>query len=315
MMRTVDLPSLGHLVDVNGRRLWTHRSGSGGPTVVFAPGAGSFALDFLLAHERVAELTTSVLYDRAGTGWSDDVELPRSLDEVTDELRGLLRILDVPTPYLLVGHSLGGAYVQRYAQRFPDDVAGLLLLDPLHEDWDEYMPPHLKIAANIPDEPQMPDLPQEFLDQLRAMLLDTLAAFPQPLRDTIVAKHASPERLPTGFREGQNVLAVLDDLRHGGARPDVPLTILSASGIDALQTMFSTEDQVREQIQASERLYAAVAAGAPHGVHRTLADASHATLPMARPDAVADAVTELLHRILRQADDSAPRGSSAPSPP
>lgn len=267
--------------------------------MVFVPGAGSFALDFLLAHQRVAELTTSVLYDRAGTGWSDDVKLPRSLDEVTDELRGLLRIVDVPAPYLFVGHSLGGAYVQRYAQRFPDDVAGLLLLDPLHEDWDEYMPQHLKIAANIPDDPQMPDLPQEFLDQLRAILLDTMAAFPQPLRDTIVAKHASPERLPTGFSEGLNVLAVLDDLRHGGARPDVPLTILSASGIDALQTMFSTEDQLREQIKGSERLYAAVAAAAPQGEHRTLTDASHANLPMVRPDAVTDAVTELVHRIPR----------------
>jgi len=42
----------------------------------------------------------------------------------------------VSAPYLLVGHSLGGAYVQRYAQRFPDEAAGLLLLDPAHEDWD-----------------------------------------------------------------------------------------------------------------------------------------------------------------------------------
>lgn len=265
--------------------------------MVFVPGAGSFALDFLLAHERVAELTTSLLYDRAGTGWSDDVELPRSLDEVTDELRNLLSILDVPRPYLLVGHSLGGAYAQRYAQRFPDDVGALLLLDPLHEDWDDYMPAHLKIAANLPEDPQMPDLPQEFIDQVRAMLVDAMAGFPQPLRDAIVAKHASPERLPTGFREGLNALAVIDDLRRGGPRPDVPITILSATGIDAQQAMFSTENQLREQIKASQRLYAAVAAAAPQGVHRTVADASHVTLPMSKPEAVGDAVSDLLDRV------------------
>jgi pimeloyl-ACP methyl ester carboxylesterase len=266
--------------------------------VVFVPGAGSFGLDFLLVHERVAGQTTSLLYDRAGTGWSDDVALPRSIDAVTDELRDLLHVRETPGPYLLVGHSLGGAYVQRYAQRFPDDVAGLLLLDPLHEDWNDYMPPHLRIAAT-PADAQMPDLPQQVIDQLRAMLLDTMAGFPEPLREMIVAKHASPERLPTGFREGVNVVAVMDDLRRGGPRPDVPVTILSAGGIDAQQLMFSTEDQLREQIRGSERLYAAVAAGAPGGRHETIAGASHATLPMARPDAVAHAVTDLLGRVGR----------------
>jgi pimeloyl-ACP methyl ester carboxylesterase len=296
-MRTVNLPPLGDLVEVDGHRLWGLRSGSGGPAVVFVPGAGSFGLDFLLVHERVAELTTSLLYDRAGTGWSDDVDLPRSIDAVTDELHDLLHVREVPGPYLLVGHSLGGAYVQRYAQRFPDDVAGLLLLDPLHEDWNDYMPPHLRIAAP-PADAQMPDLPEQVIDHQRAMLLDTMAGFPGPLRDVIVARHASPERLPIGFREGLNVITVMDDLRRGGPRPDVPVTILSAGGVDAQQLMFSTEDQLREQIRGSEQLYAAVAA-APGWRHETIADASHATLPMVRPDAVADAVTDLLGRIRR----------------
>ncbi len=142
----------------------------------------------------------------------------------------------------------------------------------------------------------MPDLPQEFLDQIRAMLLDAMSSFPEPLRDALVARHFSPERLPTGFREGLNALAVIDDLRGGGPRPDVPITILSATGTDAQQRMFSTEDQLREQIQGSERLYAAVAAAAPQGQHRTVADASHVTLPMSRPDAVTDAVSNLLDR-------------------
>ena len=53
---------------------------------------------------------------------------------------------------------------------------------------------------------------------------------------------------------------------------------------------------LREQIQGSERLYAAVAAAAPQGQHRTVADASHVTLPMSRPDAVTDAVSDLLDR-------------------
>ncbi|WP_406495196.1 alpha/beta fold hydrolase [Streptomyces sp. NBC_00846] len=103
-------PPLGRLCEVAGRRLLLHRSGSGGPAVVFLPGAGLVGLDYLNMHNRVAELTTTVLYDRAGTGWSEAAALPRTAAAVTDELMDLLRAADVPGPYLLVGHSLGAAY-------------------------------------------------------------------------------------------------------------------------------------------------------------------------------------------------------------
>jgi pimeloyl-ACP methyl ester carboxylesterase len=105
-------PPIGRLYDVNGRHLRLYRSGSGSRTVLFAPGAGLVALDYLDIHDQVSQLTTSVLYDRAGTRWSDPVELPRAAALVTDELRNLLRAARVPARYLLVGHSLGGFYVR-----------------------------------------------------------------------------------------------------------------------------------------------------------------------------------------------------------
>ena len=93
------------------------------------------------------------------------------------------------------------------------------------------------------------------------------------------------------------MLALFDELRAGGPRPDVPLIILSGAGIDRAQTMFVPEDLLREQIKGSERLYDALAASTPHGEHRTLDDASHATIPKASPDAVAEAVNDLLDRV------------------
>ena len=297
-MRMVESPPAGQFVNIQGQRLWYLRAGTSGPAVIFVPGAGSFGLDFLLVHDQVSKHITSLLYDRAGTGWSDDVALPRSTGEVTDELHELLHALELPHPYLLVGHSLGGAYVQRYAQRFPGDVAGLLLLDPLHEDWDEYQPAHLKLAATTPpQDAQLPNLPPQIVDQLRSMLWQTLSGFPEPVREAIVARHASPDRIPIGLREGLNVLAVLDDLRGGGQRPSVPTIILSATGIDTQQLMFATEDQLREQLQGSEALYEAITTAQPDCEHVTIADASHASLPMARADAVSDAVRRLTHRI------------------
>jgi len=264
---------------------------------VFVPGAGGFGLDFLLAHQLVAETATSIIYDRAGTGWSDDVELPRATDQVTDELRAVVQSSGATAPYLLVGQSLGGLYVQRYAQRFPDEVAGLLLLDPAHEDWDLYMPEHLKIANNQPTSGDMPELPETFLAQYRSAFADMFAAFPQQIRELLIDKHFNPERLPNGFREGANAPALLDELRAGGPRPDVPMIILSGAGIDATQTMLATEDQLRLQIEGSHKLYDAITAAATNGEHRVLNDASHITIPLARPDAVARAVHDLIERI------------------
>ncbi|MGW7261039.1 alpha/beta fold hydrolase [Streptomyces sp. NPDC054834] len=86
-------------------------------------------------------MTTSVLHDRGGNGWSYPAELPRTAAEVTDELCELLHAGAVPGPYLLIGHSLGGAYARHYGRRFPDEVTGLLLLDPFHED----------LATTLPD--------------------------------------------------------------------------------------------------------------------------------------------------------------------
>jgi pimeloyl-ACP methyl ester carboxylesterase len=140
---TTGAPPLGRYYEVGGLRLLLHRTGRGSPAVVFLPGGGTVGLDYLNVQERVAGFTTSVLYDRAGTGWSDRIDLPRTSTQVTDELRALLRVAGVPAPYLLAGHSLGGLYARHYAQRFPDDVAALLLMDPAHEDYDAYMPPEL----------------------------------------------------------------------------------------------------------------------------------------------------------------------------
>ncbi len=292
-MRTIP----GRRVAVDGRELWTLREGTGGPAAVFLPGGGSVGLDFLLVHERVARRTTSVLYDRAGTGWSDDVALPRPADAVLDELRALLATMAVPAPYLLVGHSLGGLYAQRYAQRFPGEVAALLLLEPAHEDWDRYQPEHLRLATNSAAEIAPPEPTAALLDQVRAAFEGMLAAFPADVRDAVTERRLRPDRLLTGLHEGGNALDDLATLRAGGPRPDVPTIVLSGTAVDPSQTLFQPEELVREQIRGSEKLYDAIAAAAPRGQHRTLPDAAHPTIPMARPDAVAGAVEDLLAQV------------------
>ena len=290
-------PPIGRRIDIDGRGIWTHRAGQGDPAVVFVPGAGSFGLDFALVQERVAEFATAILYDRAGTGWSQDAALPRSATEVTDELRAVLRATAGPVPYVLVGHSLGGAYVQRYAQRFPDEVAALVLLDPAHEDWNEYMPEDLQLRA---EDMQVVDLPPEYIASVREQYTPLFSAFPKAIREALISRHLDPERLMTGMREGVNFLEVLEDLRAGGSRPDVPLILLNGTAIDPSQAQFRSQDQLQAQINASRRLYASVVDAAPDGEYRDLPEATHATIPLTSPAAVADAVKDVLTRHRRR---------------
>ena len=127
-------PPLGRLVDVGGRSLHLHCTGSAAPTVVIEAGASSFAIDFTLVQPEVAKATRVCSYDRAGSGWSDarpDVETPI---KVVRDLRALLDAAGELGPFVMVGASRGGLYVRVFQAEFPGEVAGLVLVDPATED-------------------------------------------------------------------------------------------------------------------------------------------------------------------------------------
>jgi pimeloyl-ACP methyl ester carboxylesterase len=299
--RTEARPPLGRYYDVEGRQLLLHRSGSGSPAVVFLPGGGTVGLDYLNVQKRAAVLTMSVVYDRAGTGWSDRVELPRTSAQVTDELRELLRTADVPAPYLLVGHSLGGLYARHYAQRFPDEVAGLLLLDPAHEDYNAYMPQQLVDIWNAWDSDQaLPDeLPDELIQLYRGLFAQEMVEWPGEIREPLIERHVSPEWLLVGLQEAKNVDQLYDEVRRAGPMPDVPLIVLSSTEIDTFKRAVSgetPESLLLEEIEGKRRLYAGWVNSVPRGEIRLIDDAGHVTMHLRRPDAVLQAIQDLLGR-------------------
>jgi len=120
----------GHLVDVGGRRLYVHCTGSGSPTVVLVSGLAEASVYWggWIA-PAVARNTTVCAYDRAGQGWSDPPASPQDGVAVATDLHTLLDHAQIPGPYVLVGHSTGGAYVRVFAARYPDQVAGMVMLD------------------------------------------------------------------------------------------------------------------------------------------------------------------------------------------
>jgi pimeloyl-ACP methyl ester carboxylesterase len=122
-------PPPGQLVDVGGHRLHLHCTGTGSPTVVLEPGQGGVSSDLAWVASAVARDTTVCVYDRAGRGWSDPADNPQDGAQIAADLHTLLHRARVPGPYVLAGHSFGGLYVQAFAAQFPNEVAGLVLLD------------------------------------------------------------------------------------------------------------------------------------------------------------------------------------------
>jgi pimeloyl-ACP methyl ester carboxylesterase len=122
-------PMPGQLVDVGGHRLHLYCTGSGSPTVVLEPGLGGASSDLGWVAPAVARDSTACVYDRAGRGWSDAADAPQDAAQIAADLHTLLERAEVPGPYVLVGHSFGGLYVQTFAANYPDQVAGLVLLD------------------------------------------------------------------------------------------------------------------------------------------------------------------------------------------
>ncbi len=293
----LDLPPLGGLYAPRDRRLYLHRAGTGKPTVVFLPGGGMFGLGYFNVHTRVVEFTTSAVYDRAGTGWSDAVPLPRSAEDVVEELRTLLRAAGLSGPYLLLGHSLGGLYARRFAQLVPADVAALLLLDPAHEDYPAHEPEIARKAAEEWKSKPMPELGPEQVQGFRPIFEGMYKEWPPETREPLIERHLDPAQVRAGMLEASNVDQLYEEMRHGGPMPAVPMIVYTAMGIDASQTIFSTEEVVRAQNAAKLATHSAFVESVSGAEHRVLDDASHAMIHAQRPDAVLQGVRDLLDRM------------------
>ena len=123
-------PPPGQVVDVGGYRLHLNCTGSGSPTVVIDAGWGDASAGWGWVQPEVAKTTRVCTYDRAGMGWSEASPQPRTAREFATELHTLLAEANEPGPYMLVGHSLGGYTMRVYAHDYPEEVAGLVLIDP-----------------------------------------------------------------------------------------------------------------------------------------------------------------------------------------
>jgi pimeloyl-ACP methyl ester carboxylesterase len=119
-------PAPGRLVDIGHRKLHLYCTGKGGPTVVLVAGGGAYSIDWALVQPRVAESTRVCSYDRAGLGWSDSGPADETVEQTVADLHAVLNAAGEKAPYVLVGASIGGIYIQAYQRAFADEMVGLV---------------------------------------------------------------------------------------------------------------------------------------------------------------------------------------------
>ena len=126
-------PPPGELVDVGGYRLHINCTGTGSPTVVIDAGLGDWSTTWAgYVQPEVAKTTRVCTYDRAGMGWSEPGPLPRDAAQFATELHTLLQNANIPGPYIMVGHPLGGLVVRVFVHEHASEIAGVVLVDSMN---------------------------------------------------------------------------------------------------------------------------------------------------------------------------------------
>ena len=118
-------------MDVGGYRLHINCTGTGSPTVVIDAGWGDWSTAWGFVQPEVAKTTRVCTYDRAGMGWSDAGPLPRDAAQYAKELHTLLKNANIPGPYVMVGHSLGGFAVRVFVHDYASEIVGVVLIDSM----------------------------------------------------------------------------------------------------------------------------------------------------------------------------------------
>jgi pimeloyl-ACP methyl ester carboxylesterase len=256
-------PPPGQMVDVGGYQMHLFCSGSGSPTVVLDALFPGTVSNWAWVQPEVAKATQVCAYDRAGLGWSESGPGPHDALQGARELHNLLQAADLHGPYILVGHSLGGLTVRMFADQYPDEVAGMVLIEASNPDaWKRLgMPEGVGADSN-----QLAI--GAFLARFGIFRLGLLSAYsidpdlPAQQRLELQAFFNSVKSLETVRDVNDLFSSALDQVRHADDLGDKPLAIVLGSKGDGSNERL--RDLFTQQAGLSSNSFTQFVEGASH---------------------------------------------------
>lgn len=269
----------GQIVDVKGPKMHINCTGEGSPTVILESGLGGGSLDWSLVQPEVAKFGRVCSYDRAGIVWSAASDRRRDAIQITSELHDLLDAANISPPYVMVGHSIGGVYVQLFAARYPDEVAGVVLVDSSHGD-------QLATVAGIPS--FVPYLFKAAAPVGIARLVNAMEDFPNLSREAKAERAGLYSHTQTVFAIANEMAAVSESLAQLRSSPmqlgDKPLIVLSRGLSDGAspQTEAAWRSLQNELVMCSSNGKHVIAEKSGHYIH------------FSEPDVVINAIRDVV---------------------
>jgi pimeloyl-ACP methyl ester carboxylesterase len=284
-----------------GRTLNLRCSGQGPRTVLLEAGGNADSATWFRVQPLLADQVRVCAYDRAGYGCSDEGPQPRSLQADVDDLHALVRSAKLHTPVVLVGHSLGSNIVRRYAQQHPDDVAGLVLVDPPEQGADAHLPDTWKqqgeagrAQRNAFLDACLKAAEAGTLDKAQGPLASCLRA-PPPWQSAAVAAATRTTKLkPAYWRTLRseldgNTAVFADPVPANETYGKTPVIVLTAPN-----AFPGVPDDVRKAMQAArEQTHARLSASSSNARRIDVAQSSH-DIQLDQPQAVVDAAMSVL---------------------
>ncbi|MBA3241451.1 MAG: alpha/beta hydrolase [Acidobacteria bacterium] len=312
------------LVDIGGRKLNLFCMGTGETTVLFDAGGSDWSVIWALVQPAVARNARACTYDRAGLGYSDSDPGPRTPFAIADDLHKLVRAAELARPLVLVGHSLGGFNVKLYAALYPDDVAGLLLIDPSEERDSDRTRAFItqRWGASIAAQSELSG--QRFLtnsisryrgcaetaekapldpasisyrrctDPVRPALGPIIAAERAVVQRTAQYQRAQASELANSVYGDPRADSAYANLLRPGAIGDKPLVVLTAHQDDSSDPLDAAD------FAAGNRLHDETVLLSTSGCRQMVTGTGH-NIQIDRPDSVIDAV----NRVIRQVNHKA----------
>lgn len=286
-------PAPGQLVGVGGYKMHLYCTGKGSPTVILAAGLDDFSAMWSLVQPEVANITRVCSYDRSGLGWSERSRHAATSASMVKELHTLLVNAKVEGPYVLVGHSFGGALVRLYSHEYPDEVAGIVLVDSVHEDlfirlpfWRKAIEQKLRvfrilaplstfgILALAPESIPNRGLPDEALAQYRAISVATQYYW-------------------VGITESEAFEKNLAEVRaaHMTSLGNLPLIVLSRGYWDTMPFLSKAENQ--QAWEAWQEMQSELAALSSES-KQSIARQSEHFIQLQQPELVTEAIREMV---------------------
>jgi pimeloyl-ACP methyl ester carboxylesterase len=285
-----DFEPVGQLIEIDGGKMHLNCSGKGTPTVVFESGLGDSSVSWIEIQPEIAKTTRVCSYDRAGRLWSERRQEPVTAVGTAARLHKLLRAASVAPPYVMVGHSLGGQLIMVFADQYPQDVSGVVLVDAKHPEAGVRYPPEIRALNDIQELDRALYTIKAATGFMRLFESSTYEGIPY---EGLAEIKNMPQTTPGLYAE----LDALDQFDAEASKTtgfgDLPLIVLTAGRIPGGLPPEFTPEVLSRFSRVQKKLQTELVALSTKGEQRTIVDAWH-YIHYARPDVVIQAILDVL---------------------